>query len=131
MNKEILLVVDAVSNEKDVEKEIIFEAIEAALASATRKKHGGEIDVRVEIDRETGGYVSFRRWEVIEEPDEEEGLHAERQVLLEEARLQHPDIQAEEFIEEPMDSIAFGRIAGRLVSTWCGDQSGAFITPWT
>ncbi|MES9886689.1 MAG: NusA N-terminal domain-containing protein, partial [Candidatus Sedimenticola sp. 6PFRAG1] len=54
MTKEILLVVDAVSNEKEVEKSIIFEAIEAALASATRKKHGGEIDVRVEIDRSTG-----------------------------------------------------------------------------
>ena len=113
MNKEILLVVDAVSNEKDVGKEIIFQAIEAALASATRKKHGGEIDVRVEIDRETGGYVSFRRWEVIEEPDEEEGLQVERQILLEEARHQHPDIQSGEFIEQPMESIAFGRIAAQ------------------
>ncbi len=113
MNKEILLVVDAVSNEKDVDKEIIFEAIEAALASATRKKHGGEIDVRVEIDRETGGYISFRRWEVIEEPDEEEGLRTERQILLEEARQQHPDILAGEFIEEPMESIVFGRIAAQ------------------
>mgnify|MGYP000529553534 CR=1 FL=1 len=56
MNKEILLVVDAVSNEKGVDKEIIFEAIEAALASATRKKNGGEIEVRVAIDRETGDY---------------------------------------------------------------------------
>jgi len=113
MKKEILLVVDVVSNEKDVEKEIIFEAIEAALASATRKKHGGEIDVRVQIDRENGDYASFRRWEVITEPDEEEGLHEERQILLEEARQQNPDIQAGEFIEEPMDSIAFGRIAAQ------------------
>ena len=66
MNKEILLVVDAVSNEKGVDKEIIFEAIEAALASATRKKHGGDIEVRVQIDRETGDYETFRRWEVIQ-----------------------------------------------------------------
>ena len=113
MNKEILLVVDVVSNEKDVEKAIIFEAIEAALASATRKKHGGEIDVRVAIDRETGDYSSFRRWEVIAEPDEEEGLHEERQLLIEDARQQDPGIQVGEFIEEPMESIAFGRIAAQ------------------
>ncbi len=113
MNKEILLVVDVVSNEKDIEKEIIFEAIEAALASATRKKHGGEIDVRVAIDRETGDYTSYRRWEVVEQPDEEEGLQPERQILLEEARKQDPEIQPGEFIEEPMESIAFGRIAAQ------------------
>ncbi|MET0106577.1 MAG: transcription termination factor NusA [Sedimenticola sp.] len=113
MTKEILMVVDVVSNEKEVEKSIIFEAIEAALASATRKKHGGEIDVRVEIDRSTGDYVSFRRWEVLEEPDEEEGLFPERQILLEDARELNPDIQAGEFIEEPMESIAFGRIAAQ------------------
>ena len=59
MSKEILMVVDAVSNEKGVEKDIIFEAIEAALASATRKRHGEDIDVRVSIDRETGDYDRF------------------------------------------------------------------------
>ncbi|MGD8773040.1 MAG: NusA N-terminal domain-containing protein, partial [Gammaproteobacteria bacterium] len=64
MNKEILMVVDAVSNEKGVDKEIIFEAIEAALASATRKRHGDDIDVRVAIDRRTGDYDTFRRWMV-------------------------------------------------------------------
>ncbi|MEE8306056.1 MAG: NusA N-terminal domain-containing protein, partial [Gammaproteobacteria bacterium] len=62
MNKEILLVVDAVSNEKGVEKEIIFEAIEAALASASRKRQGEDIEVRVSIDRTTGDYETFRRW---------------------------------------------------------------------
>ena len=113
MNKEILLVVDVVSNEKDVAKEIIFEAIEAALASATRKKEGGDIDVRVAIDRETGDYTSYRRWEVIEEPDEEEGFQEQRQILLEEARKQTPEIQSGDFVEEPMDSIAFGRIAAQ------------------
>ena len=61
MDKEILLVVDAVSNEKSIDKEIIFEAIEAALATATRKRHGGEIDARVAIDRDTGEYETFRR----------------------------------------------------------------------
>ena len=67
MNKEILYVVDAVSNEKAVEKEIIFEAIEAALATASRKKQGKDVEVRVSIDRETGAYDTFRRWEVAEE----------------------------------------------------------------
>ena len=78
MSKEILMVVDAVSNEKGVEKEIVFEAIEAALASATRRKHGEDIDVRVAIDRETGNYDTWRRWMVfadesteLEEPDRE------------------------------------------------------------
>ena len=72
MSKEILLVVDAVSNEKDVPKSIIFEAIEAALASATRKRHGDDILVRVAIDRTTGDYDTFRRWEVVEAYAEDE-----------------------------------------------------------
>ena len=71
MNKNVLLVAEAVSNEKGVDQEIIFEAIEAALASATRKKNGGEIAVRVEVDRKTGDYVAFRRWLVID-PGEED-----------------------------------------------------------
>ena len=73
MNKEILYVVDAVSNEKGVDKEIIFEAIEAALATATRKKNGKDIDVRVHIDRKTGDYDTFRRWEIVP-PAENGGL---------------------------------------------------------
>ncbi|PLY13616.1 MAG: transcription termination/antitermination protein NusA [Sedimenticola sp.] len=113
MNKEILLVVDVVSNEKGVEKEVIFQAIEAALASATRKKHEGDIEVRVEIDRATGDYESFRRWEVVAEADEEEGLDPETQILLEDAVKQNPDIQPGDYIEEPMESIAFGRIAAQ------------------
>jgi len=113
MTKEILLVVDVVSNEKDVDKDTIFEAIEAALASATRKKHGGEMDVRVTIDRETGDYISVRRWEVIEEPDEEEGFQPERQIMLEDAQKQDAALNTGDFIEEPMESIAFGRIAAQ------------------
>ena len=70
MNKDILYVADAVSNEKGVDKEIIFEAIEAALATATRKKNGKDIDVRVDIDRETGDYETFRRWLVVEDTGE-------------------------------------------------------------
>ena len=119
MNKNVLLVAEAVSNEKGVDKEIIFEAIEAALASATRKKHGGDIAVRVSVNRETGAYETFRRWEVIDESaTDEEGEplaieEPERQISLEEARKTHPDIQAGEFVEEPMESVEFGRIAAQ------------------
>ena len=67
MNKNVLLVVDAVSNEKGVDKEITFEAIEAALASATRKRHGDDMDFRVAVDRQTGDYSTFRRWLVLED----------------------------------------------------------------
>jgi N utilization substance protein A len=113
MNKEILLVVDAVSNEKDVPKDVIFEAIEAALASATRKKHGGELDVRVEIDRVTGDYKTFRRWQVVEEPGDA-GLEApEREITLAAAQLQDPSLQIDDYIEEPMESVLFGRIAAQ------------------
>ena len=83
MNKEILMVVDAVSNEKGVEKEIIFEALEAALASATRKRHGEGIDVRVAIDRKTGDYDTFRRWKVFADDSTElEFPDSELRILL-------------------------------------------------
>ena len=123
MDKEILLVVDAVSNEKSIDKEIIFEAIEAALATATRKRHGGEIDARVAIDRDTGEYETFRRWQVIDESlaegadeDDEEVLryeHPERQITLAAARIDSPDIQHGDYIEEPIESVGFGRIGAQ------------------
>ena len=69
MNRELLLLVDALSREKNVPKEIVFTALEAALASATKKKYADNIDARVSIDRETGDYETFRRWTVV--PDEE------------------------------------------------------------
>ncbi|HET7307359.1 MAG TPA: transcription termination factor NusA [Gammaproteobacteria bacterium] len=111
MNKEILLVADAVSNEKGVEKEVIFEAIEAALASATRKRHSGEIDARVSIDRQTGDYDTFRRWEVLDDDAELENPDA--QLTLAEARERDPSIEPGGFIEEPLESVAFGRIAAQ------------------
>jgi N utilization substance protein A len=113
MSKEILMVVDAVSNEKDVEKPIIFEAIEAALASATRKRHGDDILVRVSIDRNTGDYETFRRWEVVEAYAADEPDAPLRQITLEAAREDNPDIQLGDFIEEPIESIEFGRIAAQ------------------
>ena len=121
MDKDILMVVDVVSNEKGIDKEIIFEAIEAALATATRKRHGGEIDARVAIDRETGDYATFRRWQVIDEsivpdPEDEEALvyeFPERQVTLSEAREKDPDLQHGDYIEEPIESVDFGRIGAQ------------------
>ena len=112
MSKEILLVVDAVSNEKGVGKSIIFEALEAALASATSKRHGDEIRARVSIDRETGDYDTFRCWEVVD--DEPESLEAPtRQVSLKDAKEKQSDIEIGQFIEEPMPSVEFGRIAAQ------------------
>ena len=111
MGKDILLVVDAVSNEKGVDKRIIFEALEAALASATRKKHGTDIEVRVAIDRETGAYDTFRRWEIVEDDAEQE--FPLRQLTLSAARLDEPEIEPGGYAEEQIDSVAFGRIAAQ------------------
>ncbi len=111
MNKEILLVVDAVSNEKGVDKNVIFEALEAALASATRKKHGGEIDARVSINRETGEYESFRRWLV--QPDDALLESPDREIRLMDAVDIKPGIQVGEYIEEPIESVTFGRIGAQ------------------
>jgi N utilization substance protein A len=113
MSKDILLVVEAVSNEKDVPKEIIFEAMEAALASATRKKHGGDIEARVAIDRETGDYETFRRWEVVEDNDGEPLEAPERQITLSAAKELDPALDLGGYVEEPMESVLFGRIAAQ------------------
>ena len=112
MNKEILMVVDAVSNEKGVDKEIIFEALEAALASATRKKHGEEFDARVAIDRKTGDYDTFRRWKVFAD-DSKELEVPERELRLEDGRDIDPTVEPGGFVEQPMESVAFGRIAAQ------------------
>ena len=112
MNKEILMVVDAVSNEKGVEKEIIFEAIEAALASATRKRHGDDIDVRVSIDRTSGDYDTFRRWLVFE--DESTELEVpDREMRMIDAVDIDETAQPGEYVEVPMESVEFGRIAAQ------------------
>ncbi|WP_455220356.1 transcription termination factor NusA [Kaarinaea lacus] len=110
-NKEILLVVDAVSNEKGISRQIIFEAIEQALATASKKLHNADIDARVAIDQKTGNYDTFRRWQVL--PDEEELEFPDKQILLSEARKINPDIEVEGYIEEPMESVEFGRIAAQ------------------
>ena len=90
MSREILLLVDALSREKSVDKEVVFEALESALASATKKRFADEADVRVQIDRHTGEYDSFRRWEVMDdETFETPDIH----IKLGEAQKRNPDIQ--------------------------------------
>ena len=149
MSKEILNVVEVVSAEKGVAKEIIFEAIEAALASATRKRHPEDLDVRVGIDRETGDYETFRRWEIVDDasvvltqeeadaalekllaeappPGDDDGAGEEveeptgprvfdpnRQILYSDASVRMPGLEVGDFAEEPIDSVAFGRIAAQ------------------
>ncbi|MEE9551839.1 MAG: transcription termination factor NusA [Gammaproteobacteria bacterium] len=112
MNKEILMVVDVVSNEKGVSKEIIFEAIEAALASATKKLSREDIEARVAVNRETGDYETFRRWEVMEDSSDplEFPTH---QIRLTDAKERQADIEVDQFIEESMASVEFGRIAAQ------------------
>lgn len=119
MNKEILLVVEAVSNEKGVASEIIFQAIEAALEMATKKRAGQEIDVKVTINRKTGDYSTVRRWEVIADEKEEEevedggGDEGITRLTLSQARERDAKIKVGEYIEEPMESVEFGRIAAQ------------------
>ncbi len=111
-NKEILLVADTVSNEKGIDREVIFQAIEAALETATRKKYQKEIGVRVAIDRATGHYDTWRKWEVVESGDE--GLEDPlTQTTLEAAQVEYPDIAIGDFIEEEIESVEFGRIAAQ------------------
>ncbi|MFZ9872829.1 MAG: transcription termination factor NusA [Steroidobacteraceae bacterium] len=112
MSKEIMMVVDAVSNEKGVDKEVIFEALEAALASATRKKHGEEWDVRVSINRKTGDYDTFRRWKVFAD-DSKELEVPDRELRLEDALDVDAKAVAGGYVEEPMESVSFGRIAAQ------------------
>lgn len=110
MSREVLLLVDALSREKNVDKEVVFGALESALASATKKRFSDEADVRVAIDRNTGEYESFRCWEVMDdETFETPDLH----IKLEEARKHDANIQLGEFIEEPLESIDFGRIGAQ------------------
>jgi len=116
MSKEILYVVDAVSNERGIDKDVIVGAIEAALAAATKKRHDDEIDVRVSIDRDSGDYETFRRWLVVEDQvfaDAEEASYEDAHIMLTKALRQQPDIAVDDYIEEPIESMAFGRIAAQ------------------
>lgn len=110
MSREILLLVDALAREKNVSKEIVFGALESALAQATKKRINDDADVRVSIDRESGDYESFRRWQVL--PDEEVE-NDEAQMGLIDARDEYPDIQVGDYVEEALEPIDFGRIGAQ------------------
>lgn len=110
-NNEILLMADVVSREKGLEKEQIFQAIEAALATATRKRYQKDISVRVSIERDTGHYQPFQQWEVVEGEDDLE--HPEKQLTLSVARESNPELEVGDILEEAMENepTEFGRIA--------------------
>ena len=99
MNREVLLLIDALAREKNVEKNVVFAALELALGSATKKRFREDAGVRVSIDHETGNYQSFRRWQVVADDTFEDPA---RQIPLSEALQRNAKIQLEEFIEEQL-----------------------------
>ncbi len=108
MNRELLMLVDAISREKNVERDVVFGAVESALAQATKKLHEGDVDIRVTIDRDSGVYETFRRWHVV--PDEAGLQLPDQEILLFEAKEEMPDIEVDEYIEEAVESLPIGRI---------------------
>ncbi len=107
MSREILLLVDALAHEKNVDRDVVFGALEHALAQATKKRYEGDVDIRVTIDRETGKFESFRRWHVV--PDEAGLQLPDQEILLFEAKEQIDDVKVDDYIEEPIESVEFGR----------------------
>lgn len=116
MSKEILLAAEAVSNEKLLPREKIFEALESAIALSTKKKYEQEIDVRVEIDTKTGEFITYRRWQVVEDV-----THPTKEITLEAAQFEDPNLQVGDYVEDQIESIAFDRItmqtARQVIST--------------
>lgn len=108
MNREMLMLVDAISREKSVERDVVFGAVEAALAQATKKLYKGEVDIRVAVDRDSGDYETFRRWLVV--PDEAGLQNPDAEELLMDARDRIADVEEGEFIEEQVESVPIGRI---------------------
>ena len=111
MSREVLLLVDALAREKNVDKDVVFGALEAALASATKKRFEEDVDVRVAIDRESGEHETFRRWLVV--PDDAGLQEPDKQILLFEAKEQNPDLDVDDFVEEQIESVEFGRIGAQ------------------
>ncbi|WP_417068293.1 transcription termination factor NusA [Niveibacterium terrae] len=110
MSRDVLVLVDALAREKNVSREIVFQALESALASATKKRIHDDSDVRVTIDRESGDHEAFRRWVVLLDA---EVTNDEAEIGLIDAREQFPDIQVGEYVEEPLEPIDFGRIGAQ------------------
>ncbi len=112
MSREILMLVDALAREKNVDRDIVFLALEMALASATKKKYSDDMEVRVEVDRETGDFQAFRRWLIV---PEEEFENYQQQMLLKEITEDHPDLTLGlgDYYEEPLEAVDFGRIGAQ------------------
>src|SRR5437868_237457 len=110
MSRDLLLLVDALSREKNVAKDTVFLALEMALASATKKRFKDEVDVRVEIDRETGEYHAFRRWTVVPDEEHEEPAH---QIAITDAVAENAEATLGDVIEEPLEAETFGRIGAQ------------------
>ncbi|HJS38767.1 MAG TPA: transcription termination factor NusA [Burkholderiales bacterium] len=111
MSREILLLVDALAREKNVNRDVVFGALELALASATKKRFTEDVDVRVEIDKATGDYKAFRRWHVV--PDDTPEWNTAQMLSLEEAQDRKPDAQMDEYLEQPIENVPFGRIGAQ------------------
>jgi len=111
MTKELLLVAEVVSNEKGIGKEVVFEAIAAALESATKKKYKSDLDIRVDFDTKTGEHLTFRRWEIVEDDELE---HPDREVGLTDKKVVQAGLSLGEYLEEPIESVAFGRISAQV-----------------
>jgi len=110
MSRDLLMQADALAREKNVDKDVVFAALEFALASATKKKYSDDIDVRVAIDRASGDYSPFRRWQVVDDGALE---FPERQIALSAAQQRDPNLKLEDFIEEPLEPVEFGRIGAQ------------------
>ncbi|MBU3599307.1 transcription termination/antitermination protein NusA [Polynucleobacter sp. 30F-ANTBAC] len=111
MSREVLMLADALAREKNVDRDIVFEALEMALASASKKRYEEDVDMRVSIDRESGEYETFRRWLVV--PDEAGLQEPDKEILSFEAKEQIADIEIGDYIEEQVESVAFGRIGAQ------------------
>jgi len=110
MSREILLLVDALAREKSVAREVVFIALEMALAQATKKRFADEVDVRVEVDRQSGDYLTFRQWTVVEDMEHE---FPSKQIALTDAQQLDPPLELGDVVEEPLEPIEFGRIGAQ------------------
>ncbi len=108
MNREMLMLIDAISREKNVERDVVLNAVESALASATKKLHKGEVDIRVAIDPDNGHYDTFQRWLVV--PDEAGLQNPDAEEMYSDAVEDHPGIEVGDYIEKQIESVPIGRI---------------------
>src|SRR5436190_12175814 len=110
-NRELVMLVDVLAREKNVPRDIVFGALEMALASATKKKYSEDIDVRVAVDKNTGAFETFRRWKVL--PDDTPEWNTAQMLSVEEAQDRKADAKLDDYIEERLENVEFGRIGAQ------------------